>query len=526
MIQTRKIPTAAGRAWRWKWRILAGLVFVGLTVLAASLSISRGQPGPVAPAAEGPRAVVAQAAVVPLQSRQLAFQTSGLVHEVSVKVGDSVKAGTVLATLDTSELKLQVEAAEAGLALQQATIEQGAEKPADPEIAAAQANLESALARQKQVESGAAATDLKAAEEGVASAQAALTGAQAQLAKVKEGPAPNDLAAAEAALKSAEAQVAAATQRQAAVKARPRPEDLNAAQLAVEQAKNSLWATQISRDATCGAAGSASAPCKSADANVAAQETALKTAQANLSKASEAATAEELKAAEDDVRSAEAARTSAQAQLAKVQAGATVAEWAAAQSQVDQAAANLRSAQAKLDQLKAGSTVAELESARSAVEQARASLDKLTTGPSSATIRVGQARLEQARITLSQAELALKNAVIRAPFDGVVTSISLKAGDVAGPATPAMTLADLSRLDFETKDLDEIGAAEVFVGQAAKVTVPALDKRVLDGTVTALSAEPSFSSSGDVSYTARITLKEPPPELRWGQTARVEFAAK
>ena len=516
-------PSLPARAWNRRWLILGVLFVVGLTAFAVDLSVRKAQ-HPVPPAVvSGPQPVIAQAQVVPTQERKLAFETAGRVRDVKVVVGQSVKAGDVLATLETADLELKVSEAQANLDLEKATVAKSAEPPSPSDVAAAKADLASATAHEQQVEGGTNTADLKTAQEAVVADQAALADAQARLKKLTDGPGASDIAGAEASVRSAQAQLATAKQKLADTRAQPRADDVNAAKLTVEQAKDTLWSTQVSRDATCGQTGSGSGPCKSADASVAAQETAVKTAQANLDKVSQPATSEELAAAQEGVQSAQAALTSAQADLAKVQAGASAADRASAQALVDQSAANLRAAQAKLTQLQAGATAADLAAAKSAVADAQSRLDKLTAPPSQNTIDLGTAQIEAAQVQLAEAQQALKEAVIVAPFDGVVTAVGLKAGDVAAPTATAMTVANLSSLVVETSDLDEIGAAKLHVGQSAKVTIAALDKQTVDGKVTEIAPEPSISSSGDVTYVARITLTSVPDNLRWGQSARVEF---
>jgi len=516
-------PSLPRQAWRWRWRILAALLVLGLTAFALVLNIEKAQ-HPLPPAAVvGPRPVIAQAQVVPTQERQLAFQGSGRVRDVYVTVGQTVKAGDRLATLETADLQLKVAEAQANFDLQKATVAKSAEPPAAADIAAAKADLNSAITHQQAVERGAVAADLQSARDTVVADQAALASAQAQLKKLTVGPTASDLAGADASVRSAEAQLATAQQKLADTQAQPKPDDVNAAKLAVEQAKDTLWSTQISRDATCGQVGASNPLCTSANASVAAQETAVKTAQANLDKISQPATAQDLAAANSGVQSAQAAVASAQADLAKVRAGSTPEDRATAQAQVDQANANLRSAQAKLTQLEAGSTAADLAAAKSAVADAQAHLASLTAPPSQNTIDLGTAQVEAAQVQLQEAQQALKDAVIVAPFDGMVTSIALKPGDVAAPSTTALTVANLSSLVFETSDLDEIGAAKVHLGQPAQVTVAALNRQSFTGTVTEIDPQPSISSSGDVTYVVHIALKTLPPGLRWGQSARVEF---
>lgn len=67
--------------------------------------------------------VTASAVFVPAQVSKLGFVTSGLVREISVKVGDRVKAGDILVVLDSPELQYAVTAAEAALRSAQANAE-------------------------------------------------------------------------------------------------------------------------------------------------------------------------------------------------------------------------------------------------------------------------------------------------------------------------------------------------------------------------------------------------------------------
>ena len=60
--------------------------------------------------------VTASAVVAPLQDVNLSFTSIGRVTAVDVEVGDQVKAGDVLVTLDTSVLEAKVKEAEANLA--------------------------------------------------------------------------------------------------------------------------------------------------------------------------------------------------------------------------------------------------------------------------------------------------------------------------------------------------------------------------------------------------------------------------
>lgn len=98
--------------------------------------------------------VSASAVIVPVHDAQLAFSSLGRVTNVDVKVGDQVKAGQTLVTLDTTIQEARVREAEANLAAAQAQVrylkrlgvDQVHIESAEADAARAQALLDSANA--------------------------------------------------------------------------------------------------------------------------------------------------------------------------------------------------------------------------------------------------------------------------------------------------------------------------------------------------------------------------------------------
>jgi len=82
-----------------------------------------------------------------LTTNRLNFKANGRIADVSVNVGDSVKAGQLLARLDTSDLELAAEQARVQVLASQAKLDQirAGARPEDVEVA--QSNLASARAR-------------------------------------------------------------------------------------------------------------------------------------------------------------------------------------------------------------------------------------------------------------------------------------------------------------------------------------------------------------------------------------------
>jgi HlyD family secretion protein len=260
--------------------------------------------------------------VTPAEQVTLNFQTSGQVKTVNVQVGDQVKAGQVLASLDTSNLQLQVANAQSALATAQAQLE--------------------------QTKAGPTAADL-------AAAQAAVQSAQDNLAKVKAGPTRDQIAAAQAQLKAAQ-------DNYNTVVAGPDPNTIQQDQLKLQQAKDALYAAQGARDAAGRTKKSNPAQYDQAQAQVLQNEIAVQLAQQTLTNDQKPPTVDQIQTALGQVKTA-------QDNLNTLLASPTAADLSAAQSQLAQAQDNL----AKLTQ---GPTDQALAIAQAGVDQANNALQQ------------------------------------------------------------------------------------------------------------------------------------------------------
>ena len=132
--------------------------------------------------------VSATGSVLPEREASLNFQGTGTVADVAVKVGDRVKAGQVLAQLDTTDLELAVRQAEIALRQAEAQLKQLNQGPDASDLAAAQAALDSAAAGYTQVLKGADKDQLAAASAQVEQARVALEQAQQAYDQIKDQP--------------------------------------------------------------------------------------------------------------------------------------------------------------------------------------------------------------------------------------------------------------------------------------------------------------------------------------------------
>lgn len=454
---------------------------------------------------------------VSTRQARLSFSATGRVKEVRVQVGEAVSAGQALAALDTAQLELKLAQAQSNLRTAQLKYEQLKQGAAPEDVAAAEAAYQAALARLNDLQNGPAASDLAAAQAGVESARANLESARAKLAQLEAGPTQADLDAAHAAVVQAEASLATAQQRLADLRATPKPEDIRTAELAVEQARNSLWSTQISRDATCGREGKDSPQCKSANASVAAQETGVSQALARLEQAKQPASADEIRAAEEGVRSAQAALDSARAKEQQVIAGPTEADLQAARNAVTTAEANLAAAEAKLEQVQSVSP-SDLAAAQSNVASSAAQLASRQRPASDTDLALAQEAVVLAEVAVRQAQLDLDNAVLRAPFAGVVTAVNINEGELPASGA-AITLVDPRAIRVDL-NVDEVDVTRLQAGQSAEVTFDALPGRRFPGKVVAV-APAGTATQGVVTYPVAVTIDPGDATIPAGMTASV-----
>jgi len=166
-----------------------------------------------------------------------------------------------------------------------------------------------------------------------------------------------------------------------------------------------------------------------------------------------------------------------------------------------------------------------LKQAEALIKSAKAELEALQKGTPPSKVRAAEASMAKARANLARAQLALKQAALRAPFQGTITSTRAQPAGMIPAGTTVLTLADLSQLQVETTDLDEWGAANVAINQGVDLLIPGLANRSLRGHVIFVSREPTITPSGAVFYKAVVALDEGESDLRWGMTVQLQFGS-
>lgn len=239
-------------------------------------------------------------------------------------------------------------------------------------------------------------------------------------------------------------------------------------------------------------------------------EKGVQTAQARLAQVSRRPTQSEMDEAEHQVAEAraQAAQAEAELQLATRQferSEQLIEAGLIARSEFDTAQSNQESLQARV------------RTARATVKAREARLKTLRETPHAEDVQVAKAQLAEAEQALRVAVQQAKEAIVTAPFAGVITAVNAEQGQAVG----AMGVVNLvsERLEIRV-DLDENNLADLELGQRAVLSSSALGTQSFEGRLTDIGASVD-QARGIVMVT--ITPDAPPEWLRPGQTVNVNL---
>jgi HlyD family secretion protein len=173
--------------------------------------------------------------------------------------------------------------------------------------------------------------------------------------------------------------------------------------------------------------------------------------------------------------------------------------------------------QTQQDQAKAN-----LDLANATLKSAQTYLAALTGGtvPPDAT-GTDLLKLQQAQLAVQTAQQNLNATRLVAPFSGEVASVAASVGDYVSPGQIILVISDVNHMHVETTDLSERDVPKVKLGQAATISIKALNQDV-SGKVSAISPL-ADSLGGDVVYRVTILLDTLPSNLRSGMSVDVQF---
>ncbi len=126
--------------------------------------------------------------------------------------------------------------------------------------------------------------------------------------------------------------------------------------------------------------------------------------------------------------------------------------------------------------------------------------------------------LEALRTAAQKVEAQMKNSEIRAPMDGILSSIKVIDGELVSDGNELLTVS--SRKNYVRGEVNEEDVGEVKVGQKAELQMYAYRTRQFTATVSAVlpAADPETQR-----YTVVLELENPPENLMAGMTGEMNI---
>lgn len=548
---------------------------VGAAAIAALLAASACSAAPAAP--ELRTAVVARGSVTQTvtvsgsvsaaNQIRLNFKTGGRLAEVYVAPGQQVTAGQPLARLDTTDLSLALNQAQASVGSAQANYDRTIAGASPEDLAIARQSVDNAQRSLTETQKT-TQNDVVGAQQSLAKAQTNYVAAKNNFGLLTQAI-PTDIRAYQSGIVSAQTQVA---QAQSDLGAATQTSDVRSAQSSLNLAQAALAnAASFSNGVLAGAlsdyASAASALINaygvfdtmvsggtdpsSANASYQLAQTAYVTAATRLGNAIDAPNGQ-LAAAQTSVTAAQNALNStaskgdttldqsrndvqalqntltAEQQLASA-TKAKIAQAGTAVGTITDAVtgtlvASLQGLAAAQDR-----TTSTVQGAQSALRSAKLSLQKTAASAKSFDIAASYASVLSQQANLESAQNNLANATLKAPSAGVVASVNSQVGEFVsggGTANPFILLADLSGVALHGT-IGEADVAKLRLGQVATLTVDAVGTARMTGKVSALDPLATIAQGVPV-YGVDVLIDIPNPQIRPGMsgTAAIIIASR
>jgi multidrug efflux system membrane fusion protein len=166
----------------------------------------------------------------------------------------------------------------------------------------------------------------------------------------------------------------------------------------------------------------------------------------------------------------------------------------------------------------------QLSDADAGLQQAQADYERASQlyenrSVSKAEYDAAYARYTAGRARQSQAAISLADATLRSPIDGVILRRAIEVGSLAGPSTPAFTIAD-TRIVKVVFGVPDVVVAGLKLGERLAIQAEAIPGEVLPGQITRIS--PSADPNSRV-FEVEAALPNPDGRMKVGMLATLRL---
>ncbi len=144
----------------------------------------------------------------------------------------------------------------------------------------------------------------------------------------------------------------------------------------------------------------------------------------------------------------------------------------------------------------------------SQLEQAQLGVDASSTDSAAAAVQLLQ--------------LQLDNAVVKSPIDGIVASLSVTVGEIAGQQAASAVVVNIDKVKLAA-EVSEANVNKVTPGQTVKVTVAAAGTEPFPGVISTVAPAVNALSK---SYPVTITIDNPDHLLKSGMFAEANISTE
>lgn len=165
------------------------------------------------------------------------------------------------------------------------------------------------------------------------------------------------------------------------------------------------------------------------------------------------------------------------------------------------------------------------QTAYSAWTSASSSLRLQKSGSTAEDLAAQVAQVKSAEADLNNARAQFRKTVIVAPFDGIITKMDLKIGEISSPNSSEIAIMSPGIFEIESY-IPEINIARVKINDPAIVTLDAYGSTVnFSATVTAIDPAETLKD-GVSTYKTRLRFTDNDPRIKSGMTANIRIIAE
>jgi RND family efflux transporter MFP subunit len=158
----------------------------------------------------------------------------------------------------------------------------------------------------------------------------------------------------------------------------------------------------------------------------------------------------------------------------------------------------------------------------SALTRARNELSILDSSATPTQLAIQRANIQSAQASVGAAQAQLGKTLIRAPFDGVITKVDIKEGEISSPNKAVISMLNDGEYQIETY-VSENDISKLKVDQVARVTLDAYGRDVFF-EASVISLDPAETLKDGVStYRTKIQFTGKDERVKSGMTANIDI---